>query len=182
MSTHTEEHYTFADENNRRVKIQIAVSRVLEASAIKHQGTREQAVNAIIAHISRNHTFRLADRGWLQVEDYNGNAVDLPKIVRDTLLLDRNIGDPESIAAAIRDGSINLGAKDELTTTQQKVEFIRKFGEAAWAKLPAHRSSAPAIPTKDMTRNEYMAMPVKDRIAFLKTITEKELGQILHRR
>lgn len=181
MSIHTEEHYTFADEHNRRVKIQIAVSRVLEASPIKHQGTREQAVNAIIAYISQNNTFRVSDRGWVQVEDRNGNPVDLAKLVQDTLLLDRNLGDPESIATEIGKGSINVGAKDELTTTQEKVSFIKRFGEAAWAALPAHRSKAPAIATKEMTRSEYLAMPVKDRIAFLKTITERELGQILHR-
>lgn len=182
MSNHSEEHYTFADESNRRARIQTAVSRVLEVSAIKHQGTREQAVNAIIDHISQNHAFRVADRGWVIVEDRNGNPVDLTKLVEETLLLDKNIGDPESVAVAVRDGSINVRSKDELTTTQQKVAYIKKFGEAAWAALPAHRSKAPAIPTKEMTRDEYMAMSVKDRIGFLKTITEKELGQILHRR
>jgi hypothetical protein len=181
MSEHSQEHHTFADENNRRVKIQIAVSRVLEASAVKHQGTREEAVNAVIAKISQNHTIRVADRGWVVAEDRNGVPVDLPKLVQDTLLLDKNIGDPGSIAVAVREGSVIVGAKDELTTTQQKVEFIRKFGEAAWAKLPAHRSSAPT-PSKEMTQNEYMTMSVKDRIAFQKTISERELGQILHRR
>jgi hypothetical protein len=181
MFHHSEDHYTFADENNRRVKIQIAVSRVLEGSAVRHQGTREQAVNSIIAKISQNHSFRVADRGWVVVEDRNGNPVDLTKLVQDTLLLDKNLADPESVAHAVREGKIELGAKDELTTTQQKVEFIRKYGEAAWARLPQHRSSQPT-PSKEMTRREYMAMPMKDRIAFQKTITETELGQILHRR
>jgi hypothetical protein len=181
MSEHSQEHHTFAEENNRRVKIQIAVSRVLEASAVKHQGTREEAVNAVIAKISQNHTIRVADRGWVVAENRSGVPVDLTKLVQDTLLIDKGIGDPESVAAAVRDGSIIVGAKDELTTTQQKVEFIKKFGEAVWARLPAHRSST-STPTKEMTRNEYMAMSVKDRMAFQKTVTETELGQILHRR
>jgi len=181
MLEHSQEHHTFADENYRRVKIQIAVSRVLEASAVKHQGTRQEAVNAVIAKISQKHTIRVADRGWVVAEDRNGIPVDLTKLVQDTLLLDNNLGDPESVAAAVREGSIVIGAKDELTTTQQKVEWIRKFGDAAWARLPAHRSSV-STPTKEMTRDEYNAMSVKDRIAFQKTITETELGQILHRR
>ena len=180
--SHSNEHYTFADENNRRAKIQIAVSRVLEVSAVKHQGTREQAVNAIIVQISQNHTFRVEDRGWVVVEDRNGNPVDLTKLVQNTLLLDKNLCDPDSVAQAVREGKIELGAKDELTTTRQKVEFIRRYGEAAFAKLPTHRSKAPAIASKEMTRDEYLAMSMKDRIEFQKTITESELGQILHRR
>ncbi len=80
-------------------------------------------------------TLRVADRGWVVAEDRNGVPVDLTKLVQDTLLLDKSIGDPESVAAAVREGSIIVGAKDELTTTQQKVEFIRKYGEAVWARL-----------------------------------------------
>jgi hypothetical protein len=44
-----------------------------------------------------------------------------------------------------------------------------------------HRTAA-VVPSKEMTRAEYMAMPTKDRINFQKTITEQELGQILTRR
>jgi hypothetical protein len=180
--SHSNEHYSFADENNRRVKIQIAVSRVLEASAVKHQGAREQAVNAIIANISQTHTFRVADRGWVVVEDRKGNPVDLTKLVQETLLLDKNLADPDSIAQAVRDGKVELGAKDEFTTTQQKVEFIRRFGEEAWAKLPAHRSAATVAPSTEMTKVQYLALPLKDRMAFMNTITERELGAILSRR
>jgi len=182
MSDHSQEHHTFADENNRRVKIQIAVSRALEASAVKHQGTREEAVNAVIAKISENHTLRVADRGWVVAEDRKGNPVDLTKLVQDTLLLDRNLADPESVAHAVREGKIELGAKDEFTTTQQKVEFIRRFGKEAWAKLPAHRAAATVAPSKDMTKVQYLALPLKDRMALMNTISESELGAILSRR
>jgi len=181
MSEHTEEHHTFADENNRRVKIQIAISRVLEACPVKHQGSRESAVNAVIDKISQSHTIRVADRGWVVAEDRNGIPVDLTKLVLDTLLLDKNLADPDSVAQAVREGKVELGAKDELTTTRQKVEFVRKYGEAAWASLPTHRSAPMAAPSKEMTRREYLAMSVKDRIALQNTISEAELGRILHR-
>ena len=114
---------------------------------------------AILAKIETTHTLRVADRGWVVAADRAGVPCSLQLLVDDAMLLDKNIGDAESIRAAIRDGSINLGAKDELTTTQQKVEFIRKYGEAAWAKLPADRSKAPAIPTKEMTRDEHWRCP-----------------------
>ena len=85
MAIHTEEHYTFADESNRQAKIQTAVSRVLEASPVKHQGTREQAVIAIIDYIRQNHTFRVSDRGWVHVEASRsheastGHSIDRPE-------------------------------------------------------------------------------------------------------
>jgi hypothetical protein len=182
MTDHSPEHHTFADEGNRRVKIQIAVSRVLEASAVKHQGTREEAVNAIIAKISRTHNIRVADRGWVVVEDHNGIPVDLTKLVQETLLLDKNLSDPDSVAHAVREGKVELGAKDELTTARQKSDFIARYGYDAWSKLPTHRSAAPVPPSKEMTRREYMEMSMRDRIQFQKTITEQELGQILSRR
>jgi hypothetical protein len=180
--SHSEEHQTFQEENNRKVKLQIAISRVLEASPVKHQGTREEAVNAVIAKISQNYTIRVADRGWVVAEDRNGIPVDLTKLVQDTLLLNPKIGDPQSIAAAVREGKVELAAKDELTTAKQKSDFIARYGYAAWVKLPTHRAAAPVSPSTEMTKAEYMSMAMPQRIAFQRTITEQQLGRILSRR
>ena len=50
-------------------------------------------------------------------------------------------------------------------STPQQIEFINKFGLPAWEKLPAHRAASIA-PSKEMTRAQYMAMPMRDRMAF----------------
>ena len=176
--SHSNEHYSFADENNRRAKIQTAVSRVLEASAVKHQGTREYAVNAIIANISQNHTFRIADRGWVQVENHIGNPVDLTKLVQDILLIDRNIGDPESIAAAVRSGSIDVGSKEELTTPKQKSDFITRFGYDIWAKLPQRREAPISNDPDNMTADEFKRAPMSVKVK----MSEQQISDALRRK
>ena len=181
MSVHTDDHQSFQDEAKRETSLLVAISRAIEASPVKHQGTREEAVRAILSKLQASHTLRVSDRGWVTALDRSGNPADFPKVVTDAMLLDNKIGDPASIATAVKAGTIELGSKDELTTPQQKVFFIAKYGLAAWEKLPTHRSSV-TTPTKEMTRNEYMAMSMKDRIAFQRTITESELGAILSRR
>jgi hypothetical protein len=181
MTTNNTDHQSFQDEAKRETNLLVAISRAIEASPVKHQGTREEAVRAILGKLQNSYTLRVSDRGWVTAMDRSGNPADFAKLVTDAMLLDNQIGDPTSIAAAVKAGTIELGSKDELTTPQQKVSFIAKYGLTAWEKLPTHRSSV-STPTKEMTRNEYMAMSVKDRIAFQRTITESELGAILSRR
>jgi hypothetical protein len=182
MSEHTDDHQSFQDEAKRETNLLVAISRAIEASPVKHQGTREEAVRAILAKLQASHTLRVSDRGWVTAIDRSGNPADFAKLVTDTMLLDSKIGDAASIAAAVKAGTISLGAKDELTTTAQRVEFVNKFGLAAWEKLPAHRTAATVAPSKDMTKVQYLALPLKDRMAFMNTITESELGAILSRR
>jgi hypothetical protein len=182
MSVHTEEHQSFQDEAKRETALLVGISRAIEASPVKHQGTREEAVRAILSKLNASHTLRISDRGWLTVIDRSGNPADFAKLVTDAMLLDRNIGDPVSIAAAVKAGTVELGAKDELSTPAQKVAFISKFGGEAWAKLPTHRSGPTNMDPATMTKADYNKMSVKQKIAFQKTIDETTLGAILSRR
>jgi hypothetical protein len=182
MSVHIDDHQSFQNEAKRETSLLVAISRAIEASPVKHQGTREEAVRAILSKLQASHTLRVSDRGWVTALDRNGNPADFAKLVTDAMLLDNKIGDPASIAAAVKAGTIELGSKDELTTPEQKVSFIAKYGLAAWEKLPAHRTGATVTPSKEMTKAQYLALPLKDRIAFMNTITERELGAILSRR
>jgi hypothetical protein len=181
MTTENTDHQSFQDEAKRETSLLVAISRAIEASPVKHQGTREEAVRAILAKLQSSHTLRVSDTGWVTAMDRSGNPADFAKLVTDAMLLDKTIGDPSSIAAAVKAGTIELGAKDEMTTVQEKVAYINTYGQDAWEKLPAHRSSV-STPTKEMTRDQYMRMSMKDRIAFQKRVTETELGAILSRR
>jgi hypothetical protein len=111
----------------------------------------------------------------------DGSPSDFAKLVTDAMLLDQNLGDSASIAAAVKAGTISLGAKSELTTPAQKIEFINRFGLEAWEKLPTQRVRA-VTPSKEMTKREYLSMSIKERIALQATLTEQEMGQILSRR
>jgi hypothetical protein len=182
MSDHSEEHNTFNEEAKRETSLLVAISRAIEASPVNHQGTREEAVHAILSKLLASHTLRVSDRGWVTAIDRSGNPADFAKLVTDAMLLDKSIGDPSSIAAAVKAGSISLGGKDEMTNVQQKVAFISTYGQAAWEKLPAHRATARVDPSKEMTKAQYLDLPLKDRMAFMSTITERELGAILSRR
>jgi hypothetical protein len=178
MSEHSEQHQSFNDEAKRETNLLIAISRTIESSRITHQGTREEAVRAILAKLQATHTLRVGDRGWVTALDRSGNPVSIQKLVDDAMLLDPKIGDPASIACAVRDGAIELGAKDELTTTQQKVEFIKRYGEMAFAKLPTHRQAALPTDLNQVTAAQYMSLPLKVRI----TMTESQISSALKRR
>jgi hypothetical protein len=182
MTTNNTDNQSFQDEAKRETNLLVAISRTIEASPVKHQGTREEAVRAILGKLQTSYTLRVSDRGWVTAMDGSGNPADFAKLVTDTMLLDSKIGDGASIAAAVKAGTISLGAKDELTTTAQRVEFVNKFGLAAWETLPAHRAAATVAPSKEMTKVQYLALPLKDRMALMNTITESELGAILSRR
>lgn len=182
MSVHTEEHQSFQDEAKRETNLLVAISRAIEASPVKHQGTREEAVRAILGKLQSSHTLRVGDRGWVAAFTHDGQPADFAKLVTDAMLLDGNIGDAASIAAAVKAGTVSLGAKDEMTTVQQKVAFINTYGQAAWERLPAHRAAATVAPSKEMTKAQYLDLPLKDRMAFMNTLTERELGAILSRR
>lgn len=181
MSEQNEQHQTFQEEARHDTALLVAISRAIEASPITHQGTREQAVRAVLVKLQASHTLRVGDRGWVSALNRDGSAADFAKLVTDTLLLDRSIGDADSIANAVKAGTISLGAKSELTTPTQKIEFINRYGLEAWEKLPMHRVG-PVTPSKEMTKREYLAMSIKDRIALQSTLTEQELGAILSRR
>src|SRR4029077_2228962 len=174
----SQEHQTFNDEAKRETNLLVAISRAIEASPVKHQGTREEAVRAILAKLEASHTLRISDRGWATALDRGGNPADFAKLVTDAMLLDKNTGDADSFAAAVKAGAITLGSKDELTTPAQKIEFINKFGLAAWERLPAHRVG-PVTPSKEMRKSEYLSMSMRDRMALQATLTEQELGAIL---
>jgi hypothetical protein len=182
MTTNNTDHQSFQDEAKRETALLVAISRAIEASPVKHQGTREEAVRAILTKLQASHTLRVSDRRWVTAIDRSGNPADFAKLVTDAMLLDRNIGDAASIAAAVKAGTISLAAKDEMTTVQEKVAFINTYGQAAWEKLPAHRAGATVIPSKEMTKAQYLDLPLKERMAFMNTITERDLGAILSRR
>jgi hypothetical protein len=181
MTTNNTDDQSFQDEAKRETALLVAISRTIEASPIKHQGTREEAVRAILSKLQNSYSLRVSDRGWVTAMDRSGNPADFAKLVTDAMLLDKRIGDADSIAAAVKAGTLSLGAKSELTTPAQKIEFINRFGLEAWEKLPTQRVGA-VTPSKEMAKREYLAMSVKERIALQSTLTEQELGAILSRR
>ena len=83
MSEQTE-HQSFNDEAKRETSLLIAISRAIEASPVKHQGTREEAVRAILGKLNSSHTLRVGDRGWVTALDRSGAPADFAKLVTDS--------------------------------------------------------------------------------------------------
>lgn len=177
MSDHSEEHNTFNEEARRETNLLVAISRAIEASPLKHQGTREEAVRAILGKLNASHTLRIGDRGWVAAFARDGQPADFAKLVTDSMLLDRSIGDPASIAAAVKAGTIELGSKDELSTPAEKVEFVKRFGLPAWEKLPAHRV-APVGNFDDLTAAQLKKLPLSLKIK----LTETQISNALKRK
>lgn len=177
MTTDHTDHQSFQDEAKRETNLLVAISRAIEASPVRHQGTREEAVRAILGKLQASHTLRVGDRGWVAALTHDGQPADFAKLVTDAMLLDRSIGDPASIAAAVKAGTIELGSKDELTTPAQKVEFVNKFGLAAWEKLPAHRV-APVGNFDDLTAAQLKTLPLSVKVK----LTETQISNALKRK
>jgi len=177
MSVHTDDHQSFQDEAKRETALLVAVSRAIEASPIKHLGTREEAVRAILGKLQASHTLRVGDRAWVAAFTHDGQPADFGKLVTASMLLDKNIGDPSSIAAAVKAGTIELGSRDELTTPAQKVEFVKKFGLAAWERLPAHRV-APVGNFDDLTAAQLKTLPLSVKVK----LTETQISNALRRK
>lgn len=176
-----EEVHTFAEEQNRLGRIHTAISRVLDASPIKHTGDRASTVLAITEQLGSTHNLHVTDRGWLVCEDRAGKVVDLQQAVEDVLMADRRLVDAASVAEAVRSGKIDIGSKDDLRTVQQKSAFISKFGLGAFTKLPQHRIAHVPL-SREMTASDYHSLSRTQKIELMNIITEQELGQILRRR
>ena len=177
MNTNNTEHQSFQDEAKRETSLLVAVSRAIEASPVKNQGTREEAVRAILGKLQASHTLRVGDRGWVAAFTHDGQPADFAKLVTDAMLLDRNIGDAASIAAAVKAGTISLGAKDEMTTVQQKCQFIATYGQDAWEKLPAHRV-APIGNFDDLTAAQLKTLPLSVKVK----LTETQISNAVRRK
>lgn len=177
MTTSNTDHQSFQDEAKRETALLVAISRAIEASPVKHQGTREEAVRAILSKLQSSHILRVGDRGWVAAFTHDGQPADFAKLVTDTMLLDRNIGDAASITAAVKAGTIELGSKDELTSPAQKVEFIKKWGGEAWEKLPAHRV-APVGSFDDLTAAQLKRLPLSVKVK----LTETQISNALKRK
>jgi hypothetical protein len=178
MSEHTEQHTDFQQEAVRTQRLLTGVSRALDSSPILHQGSREQAVHQIVTSLkAQGVDFRVTDRGFV-IPEQAGQPLSLQALVNDCLLLDKHLGDPQSIADAVAKGTIELGAKDELKTVQQKIEFIKKYGNAAWEKLPAHRQAPIPSDLSQITAAQLKTLPLKIKI----TMTEEQISAALKRR
>lgn len=180
MSQHSDEHNSFAEEQNRLGRIHAAISRTLDASPIKHTGDRASTVLAITQQLQSTHNFRVTDRGWVVCEDHSGRPVELRRAVEDVLMADRNLVDSASVAQAVREGTIDIGCKDDLRTPQQKAAFISKFGLDAFTKLPQRRTSQVTL-SKELTAAEYHSLSRAQTVELLNIVTEQQLGAILRR-
>ena len=179
---HTDEHQDFTQDAIRTQKILTGVSRTLDTAKIKHQGDRATAVHAIIARLRADGVeFRVSDRNWV-IPEKNGQPINLQLVVDQILLTDSSIGDPASVQAVVATGDLTVESRSDLTTAAQKVAYINKHGYAAWAALPMQRRGAVNLDPATMTKDDYNRMNVKQKIAFQRTIDERQLGQILSRR
>ena len=179
----TEEHQTFVNENVRQQKTLSAISRCLETAKVLHQGDRATAVHAVIAKLQAdNITFRVSDRNWV-VPEKNGQPINLQAAVDQILLTDNTIGDSASIQAVVAAGELTIEARSDLKTVAQKVAYVARFGDAAWAKLPQVRIPAVDMNPVTMGRKDYNRLTVLQKIQFQKRddVSEQVLGQILRR-
>ena len=178
----TPEHQEYVAENIRNQKILTGLSRTLETAKVKHVGERADAVHAVRAKLEASGiTFRVSDRNWI-VPERGGAALNLQAEVDAILLSDPAIGDPASVQAVVASGDLQVEARSDLNTPQQKSAFIAKHGYDAWVRLPAQRSGPVNTDKATMTCGDYMKLSIAQRIALQKSLTEPELGSILSRR
>ena len=186
MSEHSQEHQEFASEEARAENIKVGISRVIDSLPFKSNPdlTRRDVVTKIAEKfLEAGHQIALSDRGWVIGTDRTGKQLDLSEEVSEALLTDQHLCDAESVSAAVESGALGVQAKSDLRTTEQKVRYVRKFGEEAFAKLPTHRT--PKVDTNDvghLTAQQWKNLPLSERARISGLIGDEGVGQILARK
>ncbi len=90
--------------------------------------------------------------------------------------------DHDSVSKAISEGKLDVGCKDDLRTVPQKVQFVSKFGKAAFAALPLHRTPTVNSDPATMTARDWRDLPRSEKVRIPGLIGDLEVGRILNRK
>jgi len=184
-SNHSPEHEQFVSEEGRSERVKVGLSRVIDTLPFKCSADldRRSVVTTLQQKFEESgHQFKVSDRGWILATDRSGNQVDLTEAVSEALLTDQHLCDAESVSAAVESGALGVQAKSDLRTTEQKVRYVRKFGEEAFAKLPMTRQ--PKVDTNDvghLTAQQWKNLPLSERCRIAGIVGDKGVGEILAR-
>jgi hypothetical protein len=184
MVDHSEEHLEFTQEQNRAAQLHGGISRALDKSPVKTSADvpRVEVVNHVIEEILKTHELHVSDRGWVVAKTKSGEPADLAKLVEEQLLLSKYV-DAQSVTAAIKAGQLNIGCKEDLRTTRDKVEFVEKYGEEAFAKLPLKRQAALPSDPREMNAEQYKTLTVSQKSTLVSQgLTPDDIYAILGRK
>lgn len=182
---HTEEHEQFQAEEGRAESIRVGISRIIDRLPFKCNAELDRRTVVTELHkkfVEAGHQIAVSDRGWIVGTDRAGNQVDMGEVVSEALLTDRALVDQESVSAAVESGALGVLAKSDLRTVQQKVRFVAKFGEDAFAKLPMTRQPKVTNDIGAMTGREYLSLPRSKRAEIAGIVGEKGVHEILNRK
>jgi hypothetical protein len=182
---HSEAHKDFAAEEARNENILVGISRTIDKLPFKHTADldRRTVVSAVAKKfIEAGNQVSVSDRGWVLMTDKSGAQVDLSEAVQEALLTDKTLVDQESVSAAVASGALGVQAKSDLRTIPQKIAYVNKFGEAAFAKLPMTRQPKVTDDLGSMTGREYLTLPRSRKVEIVGMVGEKGVSEILKRK
>lgn len=185
--SHSEEHESFQAEAVRAEDIRVGTSRAIDSLQFKPtaDATRAEIVDTIIPRLKeKGYTFTVSDSHWVTAYDKSGQRVELSAIASEELLLDRRLCDEESITCAVREGRLGVQSKDDLKNIKDKVAYVSKFGESAFAALPLHRTPVTNNDPETMSGRDWMNLTTGQKSALIDKykLSPEYVGQIVRRK
>lgn len=160
------EHLQFTNEAAMHQERRFAISRILKACPVQHDPayTREMVVDSLLQEIEQTHDLHVSDGDskWVKAKTRTGADADLKALVEDAFLRSSFV-DPVSKTEAVKSGAVGVKAKSDLTSVQQKVAYIDKFGEDAYAKLPLNRERGLPSNYADWNRQQWLSVSPSER-------------------
>jgi hypothetical protein len=182
---HSQVHEEFKAEEARAEGIKVGLSRIVDRLPFKCNAELDRRTVVTELHkkfVESGLQIAVSDRGWIIGTDKSGNQLDMTEQVSEALLTDKALVDQESVASAVESGALGVLAKSDLRTVQQKVRFVAKFGEDAFAKLPMTRQPKVTDDIGAMTGKEYLSLPRSKRAEISGIVGEKGVSEILRRK
>jgi hypothetical protein len=109
----------------------------------------------------------------------NGQPVKFSDLLETFALANSHMFDGRSLKRLRVDEHL-VRSLEDLPDRQDKIEYIKKFGDDAFGKLPAHPVAKVADPSR-MTRQQYLSLSIAERAKLCSELSEEQLARIHQR-
>ena len=151
---------------------------------------REIAATGIRSHLPQKELLKLvttqpgakvvpsADGETLHCE-LNGQPVEFATLLETFALANAHMFDGRTLKRLRVDEKL-VKSLEDLPDRQDRIDYIKKFGDDAFGKLPAHPVAKVADASK-MTRQQYLSLSIAERAKLCSELSEEQLARIHQR-
>lgn len=174
----SEERAKVLDAKNRDLVMADTIATGLASTGIKFNDTAKAIYKLVTSEpgvVVRSN----ADGTQLFCEK-DGKEISFTALVEDYTLRHQFVADGRSLRHLKTDEQ-KITCLDELVDRADRIAFISKNGEEAFARLPQHRPAKVADPSK-MTAQQWKDLPLPERARLCNELSEEQRSRIMQRK